>query len=361
MKFLTILSASISFIVSQAFVSHQSGDRSLGQECDVSADVQCFVGDMFTSCADLRVSDPCGKFNMKFLFKYCNHMDDHNAIIHEDKIVIKLADEVYSKSDVNVHPTLDRNSCHSLTQNLTIDSCDGRKQVPASVKFEGRVEGFELSQEYYCFAWAYMKVRLPRSIPSPAPSSAEKVTFEPSLAVSSKPTSEPSRKPTYKSPFSEPTSNPIHSSAIPTGNPTYTAPTMFPDVSLRIECEVESDEYDESGNSNAPCTSLRVPNDEGTVACINDIKFIFSLNNYSSEKMRIQSFVSGRDGSYEELVDLSEPLILSYNDSHVLEYVLLDFNICHNQMIDIFASLTAIGMSSDSFVSKTDDYRFLVP
>jgi hypothetical protein len=367
MNWFKVILASLSFALSAPF-AQSYGDRSLGQQCHISASVQCFVGvDLNKSCSDLRANDPCGVFDMTFVFRYCNVMDGKDATIREDRIVVKMADQVYHKEDINDHSTLPSNACHSLTKSLTIDSCNGRKQVPASVKFEGWVTGFEYEDGYYCYAWSFMKVQLPRLIPSPAPSAAitntptQELTFEPSLkpvrTESSEPTFKPSHKPTNDVGSARPSVNPMASSS----NPVHVFPPVpDPSINMRAECVGEPDGFIDSGKFLVPCQYLRTPNDSNASVCLRNIKFIFSVDNDSDEDMEIQSFISGReDSSYDELVDANETLLLYRRGTYALEYV-VNYDICRDQNLQIHAFVNAIGVNSGLSVSKDDDYVFLV-
>ena len=238
--------------------THDPIHRGLHQNCEVSASVQCYLGHGHdghdvdnhphpnhenVECGQLSKNDPCGEFDLTFVMKYCNEMNEDVAI-REKRIVVKLGDEVFGMNDMmpeeesfssssyssvgplsvsvpNMNGTLEKGKCQILKRSTTINSCRNKKSIPASIKFEGWVKDYQNIDGHYCYAFSYLKILLPRSKSSPPsyyPTQSPSYP-SPSIAPSSR---EPTLVPTMinttaSTDQQEPTDESVHPpSSIPT-------------------------------------------------------------------------------------------------------------------------------------------------
>lgn len=369
-------------VMGASLVRALSANRTLAQTqmCTVSASVQCFVGSpaLQELCADLDSSGPCGKFNLTFDFTYCNVNGDgtttpKDITIREEAVVAKMGNHVFRKKAFNDYTHIAFGKCHSFERQLQVDSCEGKKSIPASLKFEGWIKGQEGNDGYYCYAWNYLKILLPKLKPS----------LSPSTTGPNDPTHEPTSKPTCHSPeeSSEPTRVvSLEPSAIPSLHPTAkvtthsSEPSPFPVlrspiavhptphlpiVNIHTECLVEPEGFLGSGSFHVPCHFVKAPHDPDSSECTRNIKFLFTLDNKSYEQLIVTTLIAGFAGEYDKLTNPFEMLAIPQSGSVVVDY-LVTTDICNNTSpIQMFSFVNAIGFDSGDVITESDYYEFL--
>lgn len=346
--------------------------QQLGQFCAISADVDCFLDKGKTKPCSLLTDDPiqmeqCGPLDMTFAFRYCNNMADQDTQIIEDVNFLKLANQSYRDVGIPLDLSeLPRNTCRSYDQTITIDSCT-RTSVPASIKFEGWVKGFQQVRGYYCYSYSYLNVRIPllpttfepSNEPAFEPTTKPTInaTFEPTNTPTSKPTNTPTSKLT-NTPTAKPTNAPVPvPTAIPTLSP-VSQPLSDPVVKLSTECFGEPDGHTGSGVLVVPC-NLLTP--DGSNECTRDLKFVHTIENESDEDVRIQGLVVGWQGAFDELVDPNERVYIKAHSSHVMEYFVRT-DICDFQTpVEVQSMLFVVGVTSRLYVSITGGWILPIP
>ena len=292
MKLIQTIASSLLTVQLLPLISASTNDpshRDLHQNCEVSASVQCYLGQQHdhahdidnrphsnhenVECGQLSKNDPCGEFNLTFVMKYCNEMNEADVAIREKRIVVKLGDEVFGMNDMmpekesfssssyssvgplsvsvpNMNGTLEKGKCQILKRSKTINSCMNKKSIPASIKFEGWVKDYQNIDGHYCYAFSYLKILLPRSKSSPPSYYPTKSPSYPSPSIAPSSPREPTLVPTVINTTStdqqEPTDESIHppssiptaaNTLIPSGIPSKektSSPTYEPTIMLTL-------------------------------------------------------------------------------------------------------------------------------
>ncbi len=183
-----------------------------GPNCNVETSVECYLDDLKETTCDEFVPvsiDQCdSSLTLTFVFHYCNWNDNLDINIFEDLTEIRLANRAYT--DVLDESDMPSNTCRSHERIHIVDTCE-KSNVPASIKFEGKVVGAQARDGFYCYGYTWKMWKFLKLFPSPSPT--------PTLSLA--PTLRPTPKPTCSTTTYKPTitvSVPDRPSSLPSGD-----------------------------------------------------------------------------------------------------------------------------------------------
>ncbi len=398
----------LSFISFSLFAGHVAPAHALqeyGPNCNVETSVECFLDELKqTTCDDFVPVgiDQCdSSLTLTFVFHYCNWNDNLDIDIFEDLTEIRLANRAYT--DVLDESDMPSNTCRSHERMHILDTCE-KANIPASIKFEGKVVGAKAQDGFYCYGYTWKMWKFPKLFPSPSPTPTLSVT--PTLKPTPKPScSNPTSKPTVTKPAppsslpspdhpNTPSAQPIYiSTTVPSSRPspafsmnpseypslagtphpsvrptsasvTTLHPSTYPTninipepvILLALECFRESDDAVGSGVFSIPC-SLALPDDFEDSGCMRDLQYHYIISNESDEEVRIELLYVGTDGSFFKLIDVYDNIFIQ-SQSQRIEQEIFRTNLCTARKHD--ATVIATGMKSHAIVSGVTGYELCV-